>query len=85
MSARAVLKKLEIEADIDHTTISEASAFKSDIILTQKTFADILNADASEEEKKRVIILHRLTDKVEIEQKIVAFLKERDMKETRHE
>ena len=62
MSARAVLKKLEIEADIDHTTISEASAFKSDIILTQKTFADILNADASEEEKKRVIILHRLTD-----------------------
>ncbi|MNG58429.1 PTS system ascorbate-specific transporter subunits IICB [compost metagenome] len=85
MSAKAVLKKLDIEADIDHTTISEASAFKSDIILTQKTFADILNADASEEEKKRVIVLHRLTDKVEIEQKIVAFLKERDMKDPHHE
>ncbi|EFE94612.1 hypothetical protein HMPREF0758_3846 [Serratia odorifera DSM 4582] len=82
MSARAVLKKLDIDADIDHTTISEASAFRSDIILTQKTFADILNADASDEEKKRVIILNKLTDKTEIEQKIVAFLKERNMQGT---
>lgn len=80
MSAKSVLKKLEIDAEIDHTTISEASAFKSDIILTQKTFADILNADASDEDKKRVIILNRLTDKQEIEEKILAFLKERDTK-----
>ncbi|CUU24059.1 PTS lactose transporter subunit IIB [Duffyella gerundensis] len=80
MSAKSVLKKLEIDAEIDHTTISEANAFKSDIILTQKTFADILNADASDEEKKRVIILNRLTDKQEIEEKILAFLKDRDTK-----
>ena len=50
MTAKAVLKKLEIPAHIEHTTVSEAGAFKSDMILTQKTFADILTADASEEE-----------------------------------
>ncbi|MFH6699400.1 PTS sugar transporter subunit IIB [Klebsiella oxytoca] len=61
MTAKAVLKKLEIPAQIEHTTISEAGAFKSDMILTQKTFADILTADASEEEIKRVVVLHKLT------------------------
>ncbi|STR36852.1 sugar phosphotransferase component II B [Klebsiella grimontii] len=50
------------------------------MILTQKTFADILTADASEEEIKRVVVLHKLTDKDEIEAKIVAFLKERNLK-----
>ena len=75
MTAKAVLKKLEIPAQI-----SEAGAFKSDMILTQKTFADILTADASAEEIKRVVVLHKLTDKDEIEAKIVAFLKERNLK-----
>ncbi|NIY48826.1 PTS sugar transporter subunit IIB [Cedecea colo] len=85
MTAKAVLKKLEIPAEIDHTTVSEAGAFKSDIILTQKTFADILTADASEEEIKRVIVLHKLTDKDEIEKKIVAFLKASNVKVFDHE
>ena len=76
MTAKAVLKKLEIPAHIEHTTVSEAGAFKSDMILTQKTFA----ADASEEEIKRVVVLNKLTDKEEIETKIVAFLKERHLK-----
>ncbi len=81
MTAKAVLKKLEIPAHIEHTTVSEAGAFKSDMILTQKTFADILTtADASEEEIKRVVVLNKLTDKEEIETKIVAFLKERHLK-----
>ena len=75
MTAKAVLKKLEIPAHIEHTTVSEAGAFKSDMILTQKTFAD-----ASEEEIKRVVVLNKLTDKEEIETKIVAFLKERHLK-----
>lgn len=79
MTAKAVLKKLEIPAHIEHT-VSEAGAFKSDMILTQKTFADILTADASEEEIKRVVVLNKLTDKEEIETKIVAFLKERHLK-----
>ncbi|HBT5566061.1 TPA: PTS lactose transporter subunit IIB, partial [Klebsiella pneumoniae] len=43
-------------------------------------FADILTADASEEEIKRVVMLNKLTDKEEIETKIVAFLKERHLK-----
>ena len=88
MTAKAVLKKLEIPAHIEHTTVSEAGAFKSDIILTQKkkkTFADILTADANEEEIKRVVVLNRLTDKDEIERKIVSFLKERNLKVTDHE
>lgn len=74
MSAKSVLQKLDIEAEINHTTVSEASAFKYDIILTQKTFADILNADASEEDKKKVIILNKLTDKDEIEEKILSYI-----------
>ncbi|RNL44729.1 PTS lactose transporter subunit IIB, partial [Xanthomonas vasicola pv. vasculorum] len=56
-----------------------------DMILTQKAFADVLNADASPEQIKRVIILNRLTDKAEIEQKILAFLKERNVKVAAHE
>ncbi|EHU00829.1 PTS system lactose/cellobiose-specific IIB component [Pantoea stewartii subsp. stewartii DC283] len=55
------------------------------MILTQKAFADVLNADATPEQIKRVIILNKLTDKAEIEQKIVAFLKERNMKVANHE
>lgn len=79
MTAKAVLKKLEIPAHIEHTTVSEAGAlnrYDSDA----KTFADILTADASEEEIKRVVVLNKLTDKEEIETKIVAFLKERHLK-----
>lgn len=74
MSAKSVLQKLSIDADIDHTTVSEASSFKYDIILTQKMFADILISDASEEDKKRVIVLNKLTDKKEIEEKILAYI-----------
>jgi len=85
MSAKAVLKKLEIPAQVEHTTVSEANAFKSDMILTQKTFADILTADASEEEIKRVVVLNKLTDKEEIEQKILTFLKLHNMKVADHE
>ena len=55
------------------------------MILTQKVFADILTADASEEEIKRVVVLNKLTDKEEIEQKIIAFLKLHNMKVTDHE
>lgn len=74
MSAKSVLQKLGIEADIDHTTVSEASSFKYDFILTQKMFADVLTADADDEQKKKVIILNKLTDKKEIEEKILAYI-----------
>lgn len=43
MTAKAVLKKLEIPAHIEHTTVSEAGAFKSDMILTQKNLCRHLN------------------------------------------
>lgn len=76
MTAKAVLNKMEVEADIDHTTVSEANAFKSDLILTQKTFADVLTADASEEESKKVIVLNKLTDKTEMEEKLTNYLSE---------
>jgi len=80
MTAKSVFKKLGIQADVDHTTVSEANAFKSDIILTQKVFADILTSDATAEECKRVISLSKLTDKDEIETKVVAFLKDQNIK-----
>ncbi|CAG8999649.1 MAG: hypothetical protein CENE_01628 [Candidatus Celerinatantimonas neptuna] len=76
MTAKAVLNKMEVDADIDHTTVSEANAFKSDLILTQKTFADVLTADASEEESKKVIVLNKLTDKNEMEEKLTNYLSE---------
>lgn len=74
MSAKSVLQKLGIDAEINHTTVSEASSFKYDIILTQKMFADILNSDASEAQMKKVIVLNKLTDKREIEEKILAYI-----------
>ncbi|ATA19564.1 PTS system IIB component (L-Asc family) [Gibbsiella quercinecans] len=74
MSAKSVLQKLGIDAEINHTTVSEATSFKYDIILTQKMFADILNSDASEEQMKKVIVLNKLTDKREIEEKILAYI-----------
>lgn len=74
MSAKSVLQKLCIDAHIDHTTVSEASSFKYDIILTQKMFADVLTADANDEQKKKVIVLNKLTDKKEIEEKILAYI-----------
>ncbi|MBK0004215.1 MULTISPECIES: PTS sugar transporter subunit IIB [unclassified Erwinia] len=74
MSAKSVLQKLCIDADIEHTTVSEASSFKYDIILTQKMFADVLTSDASDDQKKKVIILNKLTDKKEIEEKILAYM-----------
>ncbi|WP_034916913.1 MULTISPECIES: PTS sugar transporter subunit IIB [Erwinia] len=74
MSAKSVLQNLGIDADIDHTTVSEASSYKYDIILTQKMFADILTSDATEENKRKVIILNKLTDKKEIEEKILAYM-----------
>ena len=79
MTAKAVLKK-QIPAHIEHTTVSEAGAFKSDMILTQNLCRHLKSADASEEEIKRVVVLNKLTDKEEIETKIVAFLKERHLK-----
>ncbi len=74
MSAKSVLQKLCIDADIEHTTVSEAASFKYDIILTQKMFADVLTSDASDDQKKKVIILNKLTDKKEIEEKILAYM-----------
>ncbi|PKH21281.1 PTS lactose transporter subunit IIB [Enterobacterales bacterium CwR94] len=85
MSAQAVFKKLQIPVKLDHTTVSEANAFKSDMILTQKAFADILTADATPEEARRVIILNRLTDKAEIEEKILAYMKAHNLKVAEHE
>ncbi|MGO2282116.1 PTS sugar transporter subunit IIB [Vibrio casei] len=75
MSAQSVLKKLGVDFTIDHTDVSGASAFDYDVILTQKTFADVLNADANESEASKVISLNKLTDKKEIEEKLTPFIK----------
>ncbi|GLT13793.1 PTS sugar transporter subunit IIB [Vibrio algivorus] len=75
MSAKTVLKKLGVDFTIDHTDVSGASAFDYDVILTQKTFADVLSSDATENQSSKIISLNKLTDKKEIEEKLTPFLK----------
>ncbi|MFH0255821.1 PTS sugar transporter subunit IIB [Vibrio rumoiensis] len=75
MSAKTVLKKLGVDFTIDHTDVSGASAFDYDVILTQKTFADVLSSDATETQSSKIISLNKLTDKKEIEEKLTPFLK----------
>ena len=56
-----------------------------DALSLEWRFCELLHKSiwkSDDEEKKRVIILNKLTDKTEIEQKIVAFLKERNMQGT---
>ncbi|CAM2807965.1 PTS sugar transporter subunit IIB [Vibrio mytili] len=74
MSAKTVLKKLGVDFTIDHTDVSGASAFDYDVILTQKTFADVLSSDATENQSSKIISLNKLTDKKEIEEKLTPFL-----------
>ncbi|WED25936.1 PTS sugar transporter subunit IIB [Vibrio sp. DW001] len=74
MAANAVLEEMGIDADLDHTTVSEAVALDFDIMLTQKTFADSMREGMSQERVDKIIVLHRLTDKVEIREKITALL-----------
>ncbi|MCF7352671.1 PTS sugar transporter subunit IIB [Vibrio sp. CK2-1] len=74
MSAKTVLKKLGVDFTIDHTDVSGASAFDYDVILTQKTFADVLSSDATETQTSKIISLNKLTDKKEIEEKLTPFL-----------
>ncbi|EWF49898.1 hypothetical protein L393_02815 [Klebsiella pneumoniae MGH 47] len=44
------------------------------------SYQELVRTFPSEEEIKRVVVLNKLTDKEEIETKIVAFLKERHLK-----
>lgn len=74
MSAKTVLKKLGVDFTINHTDVSGASAFDYDVILTQKTFADVLSSDATETQTSKIISLNKLTDKKEIEEKLTPFL-----------
>lgn len=73
MVAEEVLKELGIEADISHTTVSDAASIKTDIIITSTNFAETLNAYST---GVKIIALHKLTDKGEIKEKLSPVLKE---------
>ena len=73
MVAEEVLKDLGVEADISHTTVSDAASIKADIILTSTNFAETLNAYST---GAKIIALYKLTDKTEIKEKLYPVLKE---------
>lgn len=67
MATLDVIKELNIEADISHTTISDASSIRCDIIITSTNFAETLKSLSS---TTRIISLKKLTDKKEIKEKL---------------
>ncbi len=76
MTAKPVLKELELDAEVDHTTVSDVLSKNPDLILTSSTFAEAIKSSASEKQAKRIITINKFTDKKEMEEKIAAFAKE---------
>ena len=75
MTAKPVLKKLELDAEVNHTTVSDVLSKNPDLILTSSSFADAIKSSASEDQVKKIIIINKFTDKNEMEEKIATFAK----------
>ncbi|MEI0486109.1 PTS sugar transporter subunit IIB [Brachyspira intermedia] len=73
MVTEEVMKELGIEAEISHTTVSDAASIKTDIIITSTNFAETLNAYSLD---SKIVALHKLTDKQEIKEKLSPILME---------
>lgn len=73
MVTEDVIKELGIDADISHTTVSDAASIKTDIIITSTNFAETLNTYST---GATIIALHKLTDKQEIKEKLFQVLME---------
>lgn len=73
MVTEEVIRELGIEADISHTTVSDAASIKTDIIITSINFSETLNAYST---GAKIIALHKLTDKQEIKEKLFPVLME---------
>ncbi|MGL5956547.1 MAG: PTS sugar transporter subunit IIB [Brevinema sp.] len=73
MVLEEVLKELNVQADLGHTSVSDVSSLKADIIVTSTNFAATLNVTSS---GTPIVALQKLTDKDEIKSKIEPILKE---------
>ncbi len=76
MSAEDVLKKLGVEANLDHSDISSAVSIRPDIIITAQNFQSQFEKFSIDPEQTTIIYLKNIVSKAEIEEKITPVLKE---------
>ena len=67
MILEEVLKEMGVEADLDHTSVSDVAGLKCDIIVTSTNFAATLNEMSL---SVPIIALQKLTDKEEMRSKL---------------
>ena len=73
MVLEELLKDMNIPADLNHTSVTDAAGLKADIIVTSKNFASTLEGMSTE---TPIIALQNLTDKVEIRSKLEPILQQ---------
>lgn len=76
MSTEDVLRKLGVEAKLDHTDISSAVSMKADLIITAENFRSQFEKYSIDENKTKIMYLKNIVSKVEIEEKITPLLTE---------
>lgn len=74
MSVEDVLRKLGVEANLDHCDISSAASMRPDVILTASNFKTQFDTFAIDEKETTVIYLKNIVSKQEIEEKLMPFL-----------
>ncbi len=70
MAVKEVVKKLGIEAEVDHEDLSSAASSQADIWVAASDIANQLDAAG----KKNIISLKNIFDKESIEQQLKTFL-----------
>lgn len=79
MAAEDVLKKLGVEADLDHDTISSAVSRNANIIITGENFRSQFENFNVDETKTTIIYLKNIVSSEEIEAKITPVLQEKEI------
>ncbi|MBW4082609.1 PTS sugar transporter subunit IIB [Paenibacillus sp. S150] len=77
MAAEDVLKKIGVEAKLDHSDISSAVSNKPDIIMTALNFQKQFEKFSIDPKQTTIIYLKNIVSKQEIEEKIVPVLQEK--------
>lgn len=79
MAAEDVLAKLNVEAKLDHDTISSAVSSHPDIIMTAENFRSQFEKFTIDETKTTIIYLKNIVSQVEIEEKLTPVLQAKDI------
>lgn len=77
MAAEDVLKKIGVEARLDHSDISSAVSNKPDIIMTAQNFQKQFEKFSIDPKQTAIIYLKNIVSKQEIEEKLVPVLQEK--------